>query len=684
MRGKWRLVVLAVVLVPSSLLALDAACPPDLSRAGRLSTELRDSSGGILNVAVTSDGFWRLRPRMEGVTPLYRSLLLAREDRWFAWHPGVNPLSVLRASWQVLRHGRVVSGGSTIAMQTVRLLHPEYHHARNWRGIPAKLLEMARAVQLQAHLGREGVLALYETLVPMGGNVEGVRSASLIWFGHEPDRLSREEASLLVAIPQSPTSRRPDRHQEAARRGAAHVLDIAQHGKPDGSDAIWPDIRWHRFPVFAQHLTARFGRDAGPVETMLDRHIQSGTEQAITSQLEQWSGSGADMAALVIRNRDRAVLAYVGGGHYFGPTGMVDAGMVDMVRAIRSPGSTLKPFLYAMAFDHALAAPDTLIADAPLQVSTYAPHNFDHRWHGDVTARHALQRSLNIPAVVLLARLGPDRFLAALRAAGMTVRLPKGAASAGLSLALGGVGVRMEDLAALYAGLASGGIMSPLTLRRDGRTVENGRLCSASSAAAVLESLRDTSLPDGVAKPERPIAYKTGTSYGFRDAWSVGVSPLYTIMVWSGRKDGAPRPGAYGLTASGPVLFRLFDLLPPEAPLTVASPERKGRLGAGLARLGQSVMAQGPRILFPPRGAVIDSSEGQPVDLRAAEGTPPYRWMVDGRPLPGSFPGQSPVWTPSKEQDGPGFHRLTVQDSAGRSDSVEVRLMTEAQDVAAQ
>ena len=411
-------------------------------------------------------------------------------------------------------------------------------------------------------------------------------------------------------------------------------------------------------PSLARHLSARNG---GRIATTLDADLQSGLE-ALANREAGWIGPEADIAALVVRNRDRAVLAYFGGTRFFGPDGMV-----DMVRAPRSPGSALKPFIYALAFDAGLATPGTVLDGGAFRLGSYAPREFDRAEHGAVTAAEALRQSLNRPAVRLLSRVGPARFASSLAAAGARLVLPKGAAPSA-ALALGGAGISLFDLAGLYAGLADGGAVR--TLRVTGTAASDGvRLVSSQAAAAVVAILRGHPPPSGLSVlPDHPIAYKTGTSYSYRDAWAAGFTPGYTAVVWVGRRDNTPRPGATGRDAAAPVLFHVFGLLPPEPPVREAEAAATPQLAPALSRVPTRPALQ---VMFPPGDVELAFDSGMPVGLRAAGGVPPYRWIADGLPLLG---GMHPAWTPAS----PGFAHLTVLDSAGASASVDVALVSEA------
>jgi penicillin-binding protein 1C len=672
MRAKTFLRIGAVLLgtaavVSGALAALDRLFPPDLSRYADRSVELRDAQGITLNVARTDDDKYRLAATPDNVSQRYIAMLLAKEDRRFWHHPGVDPFAVLRAVGQLLTHGHIVSGGSTITMQVARLLMPHRHD------FAGKLIEAARAMQLEAHYSKREILAMYLTLAPFGGNLEGVRAASLSYFQHEPDKLSDAEAALLVALPQSPTHLRPDRHPARALAAATRVLDRTG---PEASDPV--AFMRHPLPALAPHLAERLAMQPSPIETTLDAGLQKSVE-ALAVREQPWLGSDADVAVLVVRNGERAVLAYLGSADYFG-----SGGMVDMVRARRSPGSALKPFIYGLGFDDAVILPDTLIDDVPLRIGNYAPRNFDRDFHGTVTARQALQQSYNLPAVAILDRVGPARFVANLTQSGATIALPRSDGGPGLPVALGGLAISIEDMTKLYVGLAQDGQVGSLRLLRSDPLAPTTALMTASSAQDIGDILRDTPRPEGVAPAQsRAVAYKTGTSYGFRDAWALGYSDRYTVAVWVGRAEGTPRPGAFGINTAAPLLFKIFDTLPPEPPHvshrprtpvdpTHLAPSLRHFVPLDAPPLLSELAA--PRIVYPPAGATIDIAQDDgkplPIALEVSGGKPPYRWMVDGMPLPVPPIGAVMSWTP----DGPGFARLSVMDADRNVTSEDLRL----------
>lgn len=657
----------------AALVSLDRLFPPPLARLEDLSTVVLDREGELLRAFATSEGSWRLPITPDAVDPLYLALLLAIEDRRFFFHPGVDPLALARALFQLLRYGRVISGGSTLTMQLARLLEPRP------RTLSAKFLEMARALQLEWHLGKAGVLAAYLTLVPMGGNLEGVRAASLAWFGHEPRVLSPAEAALLVALPQAPTRLRPDRFPERAQAARDRVLERGRaFGILDEADvraaraAPIPRVR-RPLPFHAPHLAERRARAApagAVVRTTVDGALQRALERLARSELDRLPPP-VDLAILVVEHGSGRVRAWVGAGDWNDPHRL---SKLDLVRAVRSPGSTLKPFVYGLAFDAGIAHPNTLVRDEARRFEDYSPRNFDGGFVGDVSLRTALVASLNLPAVLLAERLGPNVIAERLAAAGVQLVFARSHATAGLPLVLGGVGTRLFDLVAAYGALARDGSLRPLTDDPAAPQPEPLPLLAPESAAVLAAILAEAPRPAGMPPGTRRIAYKTGTSHRLRDGWAIGFDGGHVVGVWVGRADGAFCAVCNGPGTAAPILFRVLALLP-EVPL-VLPPPRDPLLGPSppaLARLAPRPLAQapergrGPRITFPVEGSVIVVEPGQALPLRASGGQPPYRWLVDGHPLPARARSH-PLWMP----DDDGFAQLRVVDAAGRSDTVTV------------
>ncbi len=674
--------------------AKDKLGPPPIAQADALSTVVVDRDGRLLRAFTTPDGRWRLPVEISEVEPRYFDILKAFEDRRFERHGGVDVIGVARAGTQMLRYGRAVSGASTLTMQVARLL--EGRHDRTASG---KLRQMVRALQLEERLTKAEIMTLYLRLAPFGGNIEGVRAASLAYFGKEPRRLSIGEAALLVALPQSPEVRRPDRNWQAARRARDRVLDraveagvitAAERDRAKAEDV--PKAR-RNFPKLAPHLSEAEVAAEPNVRVhrlTIDRSLQASLEQLATEQTKLL-GAQLSAAMLAVDNETGEVLAHVGSAGYLDSE---RGGAIDMVRAIRSPGSTLKPLIYGLAFDDGLAHPETLIDDRPARFGAYRPENFDEEFRGTVTMREALGLSLNVPAVKILSVLGPERLKARLDRAGIATALPPQTAPS-LAVALGGIGMRLEDLAKLYAGMARGGDPLPLTWRQDGpslqirmaagRELDKTRLMSPVAAWYVGDILKDAPAPLN-ARSGR-LAYKTGTSYGYRDAWAVGFDGRHTIAVWIGRPDGASVPGLMGRLAAAPILFDAFQrlserraplLAPPPGALRVTGAELPPPLkrfigdGADGAVSRNGLVTRPLSIAFPPDRAELDLMERDmedPVIVRAEGGALPLTWLVDGTPVAAAQTREL-NWVPA----GPGFVRVQVIDAEGRADRVTVRL----------
>ena len=779
MRTRAQLIRIVPGLALAGLLVLSAYGlklfePLPLEAAASSSQLVLDRDGHLLRAFTTPDGRWRLDAKPEEVSATYLSLLFAFEDRRFWYHPGVDPLALGRSVLQPFRYGRLVSGGSTLTMQVARLLRGSPTHS-----IAAKFQQIADAFRLEAMLSKREILALYLKLAPYGGNLEGVRAASLAYFGKEPHRLSIAEAALLVAIPQSPEKRRLDQagymeektpsscpspqgekercsgpspirergalNSPDGEGGASHSIrgeDSASHslsrrgegsalnslsprgegwgegeltraeiayrsliaarnrviaraaaahaiGQADAKAAMTQAAPRGRreFPALAAHLAERLlaaTPDAPAVATTIGSKLQEAAEQ-ITRRNAQAFGEKISIAAMIVSNTTGEVLAHVGSAGYFDDSRL---GAIDMTAAIRSPGSALKPFIYGLAFEDGLAHPESLIEDRPVRFDTYAPVNFDSTFHGTVTVRTALQLSLNVPAVKVLNEVGPVKLAARFRDAGMPFPVPRN-----LTVALGGVGLTLENLTSLYLALARGGSVIPIRYQKDGsgpawNSSDPPVLLQPAAAWYVTDILRGAPVP--ASATPGAIAFKTGTSYGFRDAWAAGFDGEYTIAVWVGRPDASSVPGLVGLRVAAPVLFELFSAIGPHrapfaaAPANVIGSRKNAELPPPLRVFReQKREAQGGpsqdaalRIAYPPPNAEVELAsagglaERLPVALKAEGGTLPLTWLVDGVPLPSSPHRRDAFLKPP----GPGFVQITVVDAEGRSDRTLIRL----------
>ncbi|NEK21367.1 penicillin-binding protein 1C [Sulfitobacter sp. JBTF-M27] len=634
------------------------------------SVEVRDRHGTLMRVFPVEDGRIRLAPDLDQVDPDFLSMLITYEDKRFYTHSGVDPLAALRAAVQAIWAGEVVSGGSTLTMQVARLLE----NSGTGR-LAGKLRQVRLALALERRLSKAQILELYLAHAPYGGPVEGLRAGSLAWFGKEPKRLSMNEAALLVALPQAPEARRPDRYPDIAQAARARVLDRVN--APEDLRAAPVPAAMRPFARLAPHLADQMRRQS-PLSQRHDVTLDAGLQKQIAelaAQAVRGQPQGVSAAIVAADHQSGEVLASVGSPAYAATGGRL--GFVDMTRAVRSPGSTLKPFIYALAFDQGLAHPDTLIDDVPVSFGRYAPQNFDGQFRGQLTLRKALQLSLNIPPVLLMQELGPARLLATLRKGGAQPQVPGG--QAGLAVALGGVGLTLNDLVQLYGGLANGGEVRPLSWRTGQANQSSHRIVSRSAAWQVGHILASISAPQGSAADARHIAFKTGTSYGHRDAWAIGFDGAHVIGVWLGRPDGTPVPGAFGGDLAAPVLFEAFGRLKARAaPLPPPPPETLILSTAALPKPLQRFRSRdavfapardAPQVSFPPDGAVLRMT-GEPVPLKLSAGVLPLTVLVDG----------APVLTNLRHRDallpmtGPGFSRISVIDAKGRAASVQIRL----------
>lgn len=572
-RPRWRRLLpwlrWGAVALLASLLLLDLLFPLPLPTRRDASVLVVARDGSPLRAFADADGVWRYPTTPEQVSPLYLQALLGYEDRWFWRHPGINPLALLRAGGQLLGSRRIVSGGSTLTMQVARIIDPGLRGART-RTPSGKLRQLLRALQLEAHLSKREILTLYLDRAPFGGTIEGVQAASWAYLGKPAARLSHAEAALLAVLPQAPSRLRPDRAPQAAQAARdkllARMAGSSAWTRAQVDDArIEPVVSRSLRPPMDAALLAQRLRVAHPaaarIASTLDPALQRTLEERVAAYFSDLPPR-TSAALLVVDNASLEARAYIGSVAFGDKRRLGD---VDMVQAWRSPGSTLKPFLYGMALDDGLIHSESLLVDAPQSFSGYRPSNFDTAFNGPVGAAEALRLSLNVPAVDLLDRVGPVRFAARLERGGIALKFPRGA-SPNLSLILGGTGARLEDLVGAFAALHRGGIAGRVRYTAGDPRIER-RLLSPGAAWIVREILAGNPRPgerdDTFDTGRRPrVAWKTGTSYGFRDAWAIGGTRGYTVGVWVGRPDGTPLPGQYGAATALPLLFEVVDSLP--------------------------------------------------------------------------------------------------------------------------
>ncbi|AWS95700.1 MULTISPECIES: peptidoglycan glycosyltransferase PbpC [Citrobacter] len=557
-RGCWLWLAVVALVFVMAIWAADKIWPLPLHEVDPARVVVAHDGTPLWRFADT-DGIWRYPVTIDEVSPRYLQALINYEDRWFWKHPGVNPFSVLRAAWQDLSSGRVVSGGSTLTMQVARLLDP---HPRTFGG---KFRQLWRALQLEWHLSKRDILTLYLNRAPFGGTLQGVGAASWAYLGKSPAQLSYSDAALLAVLPQAPSRLRPDRWPERAEAARNKVLErmairgiwSAKQVQESREEPVWlaPRQMPQLAPLFSRMMLGKSRSDK--IVTTLDAGLQRQLEELA----QNWKGrlpARSSLAMIVVDHTDMSVRGWVGSVDMNDDSRF---GHVDMVNAIRSPGSVLKPFIYGLALDDGLIHPASLLQDVPRRTGDYRPGNFDSGFHGPVSMSEALVRSLNLPAVQVLEAYGPKRFAASLRNVGLPLYLPAGAAP-NLSLILGGAGARLDDMVAAYSAFARHGKAGKLRLQPADPLLERP-LMSAGAAWIIRRIMADEAqpLPDNALSRVVPLAWKTGTSYGYRDAWAIGINARYVIGIWTGRPDGTPVVGQFGFASAVPLLNQVNNLL---------------------------------------------------------------------------------------------------------------------------
>jgi penicillin-binding protein 1C len=546
--------------------ALDLLFPfPAESLRREPTAVITDKDGRPLRFFLPRDERWRFPVKLGEVSPKLVEAVVASEDRWFHSHPGVNPFALVRAFYTNLKEGRVVSGASTIPMQIARMSDPKS------RTVFSKAIEAFRALQLKRTYSDDELLEIYLNLAPYGGNIEGVGAASYFYFGKSPRALTPGEIALLTALPRSPTAYDPVRNPKDSERERNKVLgQLAARGVLTAGEAAEGmkepvPISKRPQPFAAPHFSEFVYRDiskGGSLETTLDPSIQKIAEEVAKRHVGILRNGGIDnLAIVVIENETRKLRAMVGSSDYFDKD---HSGQINYTLARRSPGSALKPFLYAMALDEGIAIPDTYVLDIPTDFSGYVAENYDSKYRGRITLENALILSLNAPAVRMLAQVGLKDFHELLLKAGLST-LDRPSNKYGLPLILGAGEVRLLDLTNLYATLAAGGGHEPVIIA-EGENHESApaELFSPEASYLITEILTGLKRPDmpsnswALTEDVPEVAWKTGTSYGHRDAWSLGYSDKYTIGVWVGNPDGRGQKGISGSEHAAPILFDVF------------------------------------------------------------------------------------------------------------------------------
>ncbi|MDF7670159.1 penicillin-binding protein 1C [Orbaceae bacterium ESL0721] len=538
-----------IFILFSAFLLADKLFPLTLKQNSSAQTVLA-SDGTPLWRFADKNGIWRYYITVDQVPDYYLQALLNYEDRHFYHHIGINPLSLLRASWQNLSNGTIVSGGSTLSMQVARLIDP---HKRTFWG---KLKQIFRTLQLEWHYSKTDILTLYLNYAPYGGTVEGIGAASWRYFGKPPSALTRSEAVLLAVLPQAPSRLRPDRYPERAKKVRDRALDrLTEIWSPDIIEQIRHEEVWvyprktvQHAPLLARRLVKQYP-NLSTINSTIDFSLQYSLEDIAMNWKDQLPAKNS-LAILVVDHTTMAVKGYVGSVDF---KDNKRAGQVDMITALRSPGSTLKPFIYGLSIDEGMIHSASLLQDIPRLTSNYRPTNFDEGFTGPVSATDALKKSLNLPAVQLFELYGSKKFTAKLRSAGLSLTSIGGEPN--ISYILGGASVRMDELMAAYSAFARGGMVSPLRFIKESDEILDSqaehRLLSTGSAWITKQMLLN----------QNGVTYKTGTSYGYRDAWAVGFNPRYLIGVWVGRPDGTPVVGQYGAVTAVPILQQVNTML---------------------------------------------------------------------------------------------------------------------------
>lgn len=669
-----------ILSIPLILRGLDVLFPLNLDRFQDCSPVVLDQQQIVLSVLLAKDERYRMPLSLKEVDPQFLKFLIAYEDKRFHDHWGVDFLAMGRALWQWSATGKVISGGSTLSMQTARLLEPRSRTLGN------KCKEALRAIQLEYHYSKEQILEMYLRLAPYGGNIEGIRAACFSYFNKEPRHLTPSEAALLVALPQQPTRLRPylfpararyHRDKVIKRMESIGILSTEQSiearkdGVPNKKKAL-PKLSLH----LAHHLSSEAG-DQRVFYTSLNASLQQQVETLLKQEIQSLDLMHS-IAVLIIDNKAQEVLTYVGSADFFDDK---RCGQVDMISAVRSPGSILKPFIYAMGFEQKCIHPETIIQDVATQFKDYAPSNFKDVFHGAVTMREALQYSLNVPAVAVLEKIGALGFATHLRSLGIRLTFHQENASPALPIALGGVGTRLFEITGLYCALANGGLYQPLSYFKNAIKLPTQVLVTPEAARWVQMILEEAPLPEGWVDwhltHHKPVAYKTGTSYGFRDALAIGFTEEYTVSVWVGRPDGTAASGYTGRTHAAPLLFKIFGLLPQSLLNIKGSKSYDSATLWGkppqhlleFKRASAQSTADAFKIVFPKNGTTLSIEQKQSIPITFTGGKGPFYVYENNRPI-GKITKHEILWKPKST----GFWELTILDSEGQSASSTIRI----------
>ena len=584
-----RLYVLA--LVPLVVLVIGRLWPRlPLSSCYSSSIALYDDQGRLLRLTTARDERFRLWVPLQKISPALVEATLLHEDRWFRWHPGVNPIALVRGGWRTYVAGDRRQGGSTLTMQLARL-----HWRLDSRSLRGKAIQILRALQLEVSFSKDEIFEAYLNLIPYGRNIEGVGAASLAYFGQRADELALPQAFTLAVIPQSPARRikldsqplQVARARLFERWLSEHpTLAVEERTKLQGLMALPIQFRDpSQLPFDSPHLTEMLLAHRGPrsgnqIHTTLSRDLQHIVERQVRSYVETQRRLGIQNAvAMLVDYRTMETKALVGSADFHNPQ---IAGQVNGTQAKRSPGSTLKPIVYTLALDQGVLHPLTVLKDAPTAFGPFSPENFDGDFLGPIAAKDALNRSRNVPAVAVAARLHDPTLYQFLKSAGISRMKPEN--HYGLALVLGGGETTMEELVSLYAILGNFGVFKPVRYRADTSISQGTRLFSEEASFITLQMLKGNPRPDlpVVGQTGAPVYWKTGTSWGFRDAWTVGLFGPYVLAVWVGNFDGESNPAFIGIRIAAPLFFRILDAVRAYHPQLS---EPSWRLPANLTRL---------------------------------------------------------------------------------------------------
>ncbi|MFI4937473.1 MAG: penicillin-binding protein 1C [Candidatus Berkiellales bacterium] len=613
----------------------------------------------------TQDEKLRILTTVDEVDPKYLQTLIAREDRYFRYHPGINPAALLRAAYQRVRYGHIISGGSTITMQTARLLEPRP------RRVLSKIIECFRALQLEWHYSKDEILSIYMTLAPFGGNIEGVNTASLAYFKKPPKRLAPSEIALLVALVQSPAMLRPDQHPNRAKEARYHLLKIMEKEGIIKSEEVsiqdqapLPLVKI-KPPREIPHLAWRL-KKAYPLQSKIAVTIDIPLQQHVQQIIQNYHRAfpkDANAAVFILDHQTNKPVVYLASRDFYNQE---QHGFVDYIQSVRSPGSTLKPFIYGLGFDLGLIKPDTFVVDERQRFGAYAPHNFDKELHGMVQVQEALRLSLNIPVIELLNKIGVIRFLGLLKEANVHPRFPASFEGPSLAVGLGGIGMQLEQLVMLYSALPRHGQILPISYLESDELANPTTLLSARSSQMLTNILAYSLEDDG-----RTISFKTGTSYGHRDALMIGYNQRYVVGIWTGMPNGEPMGPISARDLLLPLLAKIFKILP-EAPLIMIPPNE---VPAIALKVNTQPLAQNePRLMFPINDTVLvleyENENLKSIPLTVKGGTRPYTWLVDNQIIVQNSWQQQQFWVPPNS----GFYTIAVMDVNGKVDRAKIEI----------